>query len=72
MAAVKASTRQLTDRQIEILQMAAEGLTAKEIGPKVGVSHVTVHTVLATIHLKLGVTNTCHAIATGFRNGFLK
>jgi DNA-binding NarL/FixJ family response regulator len=45
----------LTDREREVLEIAAEGLTAREIAERLGVSERTVTTHLGHIYGKLGV-----------------
>jgi DNA-binding NarL/FixJ family response regulator len=47
---------QLTPQELQIAQMAAEGLTNREIGEQLYVSHRTVSSHLHRIFPKLGVT----------------
>jgi DNA-binding NarL/FixJ family response regulator len=47
----------LTPQQLEIAQLAAEGLTNKEIGERLFLSHRTVGTHLYQIFPKLGITS---------------
>ena len=47
----------LTPQQLEIAQLAAEGLTNKEIGERLFLSHRTVSTHLYQIFPKLGITS---------------
>src|SRR5204863_5185949 len=48
--------RVLTDREVEVLSAAAEGLTAREIGQQLGVAERTVTTHLGRIYRKLGAS----------------
>ena len=47
----------LTPQQLEIAQLAAEGLTNKEIGERLFLSHRTVGTHLYQLFPKLGITS---------------
>jgi DNA-binding NarL/FixJ family response regulator len=47
----------LTPQQLEIARLAAEGLTNKEIGERLFLSHRTVSTHLYQLFPKLGVTS---------------
>jgi DNA-binding NarL/FixJ family response regulator len=47
----------LTPQQLEIAQLAAEGLTNKEIGERLFLSHRTVGAHLYQIFPKLGITS---------------
>ena len=48
---------QLTPQELQIAQMAAEGLTNKEIGQRLYLSHRTVSSHLHRIFPKLGITS---------------
>jgi DNA-binding NarL/FixJ family response regulator len=52
----------LTDREREILKVAAEGLTTRQIALRLGVSERTVTTHLSRIYSKLGVGTRVAAI----------
>ena len=47
---------QLTPQELQVAQMAAEGLSNREIGQKLYLSHRTVGSHLYRIYPKLGVT----------------
>ncbi len=51
----------LTEREREVLQLVADGLTNKEIGRKLFISENTVRTYISNILNKLGVTNRTEA-----------
>jgi DNA-binding NarL/FixJ family response regulator len=61
----------LTGREREILSIAAEGLTARQIGSRLGVRERTVTTHLFRIYKKLGTDNRVGAIATATRFGLI-
>jgi DNA-binding NarL/FixJ family response regulator len=61
----------LTRREREVLTVAAEGLTAREIASRLGVRERTVTTHLARIYGKLGVGNRLAAIRTATRSGLV-
>ncbi|WP_433605923.1 AAA family ATPase [Dactylosporangium sp. CA-139114] len=52
-----AARDQLTPQELQIVQLAAEGLTNREIGQRLYLSHRTVSTVLHRVFPKLGVTS---------------
>ena len=61
----------LTSREREVLSIAAEGLTAREIGLRLGVAERTVTTHLAHIYGKLGVGGRVEAITEAARAGLV-
>jgi DNA-binding NarL/FixJ family response regulator len=63
--------RSLTDREKEVLAVAAEGLTAREIGDRLGMRERTVTTHLGHIYWKLGVTGRVEALTTAARAGLV-
>lgn len=61
----------LTERELEVLTVAAEGLTAREIGHRLGVRERTVTTHLARIYSKLGVGGRVGAVRAAARVGLV-
>ncbi|MCD6023000.1 MAG: response regulator containing a CheY-like receiver domain and an DNA-binding domain protein [Actinomycetia bacterium] len=61
----------LTRREREVLVVAAEGLTAREIADRLGVRERTVTTHLARIYGKLGVGNRLAALRLAARSGLV-
>jgi DNA-binding NarL/FixJ family response regulator len=61
----------LTPREQTVLMAAADGLTAREIGRKLGVSERTVTTHLDHIYRKLGATSRVAALSIALRLGVL-
>ncbi len=62
----------LTEREIEILKLIAEGLSNKEIGDKLFISHRTVDTHRTNLMKKLDVTNIAGLIRYAIKNGFIQ
>jgi len=65
------SDRILSPREIEVLQMIAEGLGNKEIAPKLGISDHTVKFHISSIFAKLGASSRTEAVTIGIRNGLI-
>ena len=61
----------LTEREREVLAVAAEGLTAREIADRLGVRERTITTHLGRIYGKLGVGNRLSAIRAAARSGLV-
>lgn len=61
----------LTEREREVLSVAAEGLTAREIANRLGVRERTITTHLARIYGKLGVGSRLAAIRLAARSGLV-
>lgn len=62
----------LTQRELDALRWAAEGLTLAEIGNRLGISDRTVEHHLKAAASKLGALNRAHTIAEAFRVGVLR
>jgi DNA-binding CsgD family transcriptional regulator len=62
----------LTRRELEVLQLAAQGLSGHEIQSRLLVSGSTVKTHFEHIYLKLGVSNRVAAVATALREGLIE
>jgi DNA-binding NarL/FixJ family response regulator len=67
----KEMERRLTDREREVLTVAAEGLTAREIAGRLGVRERTVTTHLGRIYGKLGVGSRVAALRVAARSGLV-
>jgi NarL family two-component system response regulator YdfI len=61
----------LTPREVEVLQLLAEGLPNKEIAKALVISEHTVKFHLAAIFGKLGATSRTEAVAIGIRRGLV-
>jgi two-component system NarL family response regulator len=63
---------QLTARQIEVLQLLAQGQSNKEIGTHLGISEDGAKAHVKQIFLKLHVSDRASAVATAVRRGILR
>jgi non-specific serine/threonine protein kinase len=61
----------LSARELEVLELVAEGLTSKQIGQQLFLSPRTVNHHLYTVFNKLGVDSRAQAVAVAARAGFL-
>lgn len=61
-----------TQREIEIMKHLADGLTNKEIGDKLFISHRTVDTHRTNIMKKVGVNNVAGLISFAIKNGIVE
>jgi DNA-binding NarL/FixJ family response regulator len=61
----------LTDREIEVLRLLAEGLSNKEIAARMEISEHTVKFHVASIMGKLGANNRTEAVISGIRHGIV-
>lgn len=61
----------LSERELEILQVLAEGKSTREVAEKVFLSEETIKTYLKQIFRKLGVRDRTEAVAEGFRRGLV-
>lgn len=61
----------LTGRELDVLRLAAQGLTNRAIGHKLGISHRTVQGHLASTYGKLGVNSRTEAVTTALRYGWI-
>jgi DNA-binding NarL/FixJ family response regulator len=60
-----------TAREIEVLQLIAEGLVNREIGKALFLSEETVKSHVRHLLAKLQARSRAHAVAVGFRRGLL-
>jgi PAS domain S-box-containing protein len=62
----------LTARELEVLQLAAQGHSGREIARQLVLAHSTVKTHLQHIYEKLGVRDRASAVAHGLRQGVIR
>jgi two-component system NarL family response regulator len=62
----------LTEREVQILKLLAEGMSNRAIGQVLFISESTVKSHLKTLFVKLDVTSRAEAIALAARRGFVK
>lgn len=68
---VDPATQALTARELEVLQLTAEGLANKQIAVNLGISEHTVKFHLSSLYAKLGVTSRTEAVRAGARKGLV-
>ncbi len=61
----------LTEREIDVLRLAAQGMTNREIGQELGISHRTVQGHLANVYEKLNVSSRTEAVTEAFKRGWI-
>jgi DNA-binding CsgD family transcriptional regulator len=59
--------QELSGRELEILELVADGLANRQIARQLHVSEETVKTHLRRLMRKLGATSRAHAVAVGIR-----
>jgi DNA-binding NarL/FixJ family response regulator len=64
--------RELTEREIEVMRLVAEGRTNDQIARAVGTSVSTVKAQLSALFLKLAARDRASAVAACFRSGILR
>jgi DNA-binding NarL/FixJ family response regulator len=62
---------ELTDRELEVLRMLAEGFANKQIASRLGISDHTVKFHIRSILAKLDVSTRTGAVTVGIRKGFI-
>ena len=62
----------LTDREMDILELVADGKNTKEIASQLSITYGTVRNYISTIMEKLGVTNRIEAITQFKEKGWFK
>ncbi|MEA2828070.1 MAG: hypothetical protein QOG43_2509 [Actinomycetota bacterium] len=64
--------RKLSARELDVLQLITTGLTAQEVGTRLGISAKTVNHHKQSIFSKLEVRSQGHAVAVALRQGLLR
>ena len=67
----EAGPEQLTSRELEVLQLIADGLPNKSIATRLGISDQTVKFHVSSIYGKLGAANRTDAVRLAVRRGLL-
>jgi NarL family two-component system response regulator YdfI len=62
---------QLTARELEVLQLMAQGLANKQIALKLGISEHTVKFHLSSLYAKLGISSRTEAVKRGIELGLI-
>lgn len=71
MSRTPTAVEQLTDRQVQVLELVAQGLSDAMIARILDVSLTTVHTHVIDVRHKLGAINRTHAVHLGHQAGIL-
>jgi DNA-binding NarL/FixJ family response regulator len=61
----------LTERELDVLRLAAQGRTNRAIGSELGISHRTVQGHLASVYGKLDVNSRTEAVTEAVRRGWI-
>jgi DNA-binding NarL/FixJ family response regulator len=61
----------LSFREIEVLQLVADGLLNREVGERLVIAEETVKSHIKHLLGKLAARSRAHAVAIGFRNGLI-
>ncbi len=61
----------LSERQTEILQLIADGLSTKQVALELGITHKTVHNHLNSIYRRLDTQSLTHAVLSAVRRGII-
>jgi len=67
-----ARSRSLTQREMDVLELLADGLQHEEIGRRLGISPETVRTHLRKASDRLGAATRTQAVATALRQGLIE
>lgn len=67
-----AERRPLTDREIEVLCLLAQGLSAEAAGQRLYLSRNTVRTHVKRMRAAVGARNVAHLVAIGYHTGALR
>lgn len=70
-AALAADTEPLTEREIQVMELIAKGLTNRDIGGLLGISTHTVKFHVAQVLAKLGASSRAEAVSTALRFGLI-
>ncbi|KPV54603.1 LuxR family transcriptional regulator [Kouleothrix aurantiaca] len=62
----------LTERELDVLRLAARGQTNKQIGAELAISDRTVQNHLANIYTKLGVASRTEAVTAGLQRNLIR
>ena len=71
LAGITAKNSKLTERELDVLGLLAEGLQHEEIGRRLGISSETVRTHLRKASGRLGASSRTQAVATALRMGLI-
>jgi len=61
----------LTERELDVLRLVAKGMTNREVGRELGISHRTVQGHLASVYGKLDVGSRTEAVTEALKRGWI-
>jgi DNA-binding NarL/FixJ family response regulator len=61
----------LTERELDVLRLTAKGMTNREIGGELDISHRTVQGHLANVYEKLGANSRTEAVTAALKRGWI-
>jgi len=64
--------RPLTEREVEVLCLLAQGLSGTEVGQRLYLSRNTVRTHVKRMRAAVGARNVAHMVAIGYHTGVLR
>ncbi|MFX4272483.1 response regulator [Propionibacteriaceae bacterium Y1685] len=67
----RAGESSLTDREVDVLRLVADGRTNRAIATRLGIGEATVKTHLMHVYEKLGVTDRASAVRTAWERGLV-
>ena len=62
----------LSEREIEVLQLMAKGVSNKDLADQLSITQSTVKTHITSIFQKLNVTTRTEAVTTAFKKGIIQ
>lgn len=71
LASVEKAAASLSDREIEVLTLLAEGLSTKNLAQKLSISHFTARNHIQNILVKLDLHSKAQAVSYAFKKGIL-
>jgi len=66
-----AANDKITPKELEVLSLAAKGMSNRDIGTRLGISEGTVKSYFTDLFLKLNVHSRTEAIFVGLKSGIL-
>ena len=61
----------LTNRQVQILKLVADGIRYREIADQLCVSETTVNREMREVFNRMGVNDAAHAVSVAYKQGLL-
>ena len=68
----RTDTRMLSPREIQVLQLMAEGYSNRQIGLAMGITEATTKNHVNHVAMRLGALNRAHSVALGMARGLVE